>query len=142
MAAFLLGAAGLASAPAGAEEPVVPPLPTGDADRGKAIFNGVGGCANCHGTDGYIGRRPHRSDALTRGIAKLNPQPADLRNAAVLKAQDEAQRFLSIKFGHPSTAMYPKKNLLLDREIADVLAYLSVLRAEGSAPSSPSAPVR
>jgi mono/diheme cytochrome c family protein len=128
---FLL-LAGLASTPASAEGPVVPPLPTGDAARGRAIFNGLGGCANCHGTDGYIGRRPHKSEALTQGIAKLNPQPADLRNPGTLKAQDEAQRYLSIKFGHPGTAMYSKKNLLLDVEIVDVLAYLSVLRSEGS----------
>lgn len=110
---------------------MVPPLPAGDAARGKAIFNGLGGCANCHGTDGYIGRRPHKSEALTRGIAKLNPPPADLRNPATLKSQDEAQRFVSIKFGHPGTGMYQKKTLLLDREIADLLAYLAILRAEG-----------
>ncbi len=114
-----------------AEEPVVPPLPEGDAARGQAIFNGLGGCANCHGTDGYLTKRPHQSEALTKGIAKLNPQPADLRDAATLKSQDEAQRFVSIKYGHPGTGMYPKKNLLLDREIADLLAYLAVLRAEG-----------
>jgi mono/diheme cytochrome c family protein len=129
IAAVLIGAAGLT--PAHAEEPVVPPLPAGDAARGKAIYHGTGGCANCHGTDGDIGRRPHKSDALMQGIAKLNPQPADLRNPAALKSQDEAQRFLSIKFGHPGTAMYAKKNLLLDREIADLLAYLALLRTEG-----------
>jgi len=128
---LLLLITGFIPAPASAEAPVTPPLPTGDAARGKTIFNGLGGCANCHGTDGYIGRRPHRSEALTQGIAKLNPQPADLRNPAALKAQDEAQRFQSIKFGHPGTAMYAKKNLLLDSEIADLLAYLSVLRSEG-----------
>jgi len=130
MAALLLGAAGIAPASARAEEPVVPPLPAGDAARGKAIFNGRGGCAYCHGTDGYIGRRPHESDALTQGIAKLNPQPADLRNAAALKAQDETQRFLSIKFGHPGTGMFAKKHILMDHEIIDLLAYLAVLRSE------------
>ena len=129
---LLLLAAGFVPASSPAEGPVVPPLPTGDAARGRTIFNGLGGCANCHGTDGYIGRRPHKSEALTRGIARLNPQPTDLRNPARLKAQDEAQRFVSIKFGHPGTAMYAKKNLLLDGEIMDLLAYLSVLRSEGS----------
>jgi mono/diheme cytochrome c family protein len=132
IAAFLLGTAGFPPALARAEEPVVPPLPAGDAMRGKMIFNGLGGCAYCHGADGRIGNRPRKSDAHTELIAKLDPQPADLRNAAALKSQDEAQRFLSIKFGHPGTAMFPKKTLLLDREIADLLAYLSVLRAEGS----------
>jgi mono/diheme cytochrome c family protein len=132
IAALLAGPAGFVPTSARSEAPVVPPLPAGDAVRGKAIFNGLGGCANCHGTDGYIGRRPHKSEALTQGIAKLNPQSADLRHAAALKAQDEAQRFVSIKFGHPGTAMYAKKSLPPDREIADLLAYLSVLRAEGA----------
>jgi mono/diheme cytochrome c family protein len=128
IAAFLAGTA----APAAADEPVVPPLPAGDAAQGKMIFNGRGGCAYCHGADGRIGRRLHKSKELTELIAKLDPQPADLRNAAALKSQDDAQRFQSIKFGHPGTAMFPKKTLLMDREIADVLAYLTILRTEGS----------
>jgi mono/diheme cytochrome c family protein len=127
IAALLLGAAS-----ASADEPVVPPLPAGDAAQGKMIFNGRGGCAYCHGADGRIGKKPRKSKELTELITKLDPQPADLRNAAALKSQDDAQRFLSVKFGHPGTAMFPKKTLLMDREIADLLAYLSVLRAEGS----------
>lgn len=132
IAALLLGTAGFAPALADADERVVPRLPAGNAARGKTIFHGKGGCAFCHGTDGYVGKRPRKTDLHTEAIAKLDPPPADLRNAAGLKSKDEAQRFASIKFGHPGTAMLPRKTQLLDREIADLLAYLAVLRTEGT----------
>ena len=131
LASLLLCTVGLLSAPAQGDEPVVLPLPMDDAVRGRAIFNRRGGCANCHGRDGYIGRRPRQADSRTRRLEKLNPQPADLRNASALKAKDDTERFSTIKFGHPRTAMYAKKNLLRDTEIADLLVYLAVLRAEG-----------
>ena len=127
IAALLLGTVGFVPASARAEEPVAPP-PAGDAARGKTIFHGKGGCAYCHGTDGDIGRRPRKSDAHTQVIAQLDPQPADLRNAAALKSKDDAQRFASIKFGHPGTAMFPRETQLLDSDIADLLAYLAILR--------------
>jgi len=129
IAALLLGMAGFAPARARAEEPLAP-LPAGEAARGKAIYHGRGGCAYCHGTDGDIGRRPRKTDAHTQAIAQLDPQPADLRSAATLKAQDDAQRFASIKFGHPGTAMFPRETQLLDRDIADLLAYLAILRTK------------
>jgi cytochrome c553 len=132
IAVLLLGTAGFAPGLASADEPVVPPLPAGDAVRGRTIFNGLGGCAFCHGTDGYVVKRPRKSDLHTEAIAKLDPKPADLRNAAALKSQDEAQRFASIKFGHPGTAMFPRNTQLLDREIADLVAYLAILRTEGA----------
>lgn len=131
LAALLLVTAGLLSTPAQAEEPVVPPLPAGDAAKGKTIFHGIGGCAYCHGTEGDLTKRPHKSKELTELIAKLDPQPADLRNPATLKSRDETERFVSIKFGHPGTAMFPRKTQLLDREIADLVAYLAILRAKG-----------
>ena len=132
IAALLLGTAGFAPALASADEPVAPSPPAGDAARGKTIFHGPGGCAYCHGTDGYIGKRPHKTDLHTEAIAKLDPKPADLRNAAALKSQDDAQRFQSIKFGHPGTAMFPRNTQLLDRDIADLVAYLAILRTEGA----------
>ena len=131
IAALLLGTAGVVPSPAIGEAPPAPAPPTGNAARGKAIYHGKGGCAFCHGTDGYVVKKPHKTDLHTEAIAKLDPPPADLRNPASLKSQDEAQRFASIKFGHPGTAMFPRKTQLRDSEIADVLAYLSVLRTEG-----------
>lgn len=131
LAAVLLFTAGLLPAPAQGDEPVVPPLEAGDAAKGKTIYHGKGGCAFCHGTNGYVVKKPHKTDLHSEAIAKLDPPPADLRNAAGLKSQDDAQRFASIKFGHPGTAMFPRKTQLLDREIADLVAYLAVLRTAG-----------
>lgn len=125
-AALLLGLASLATA---AEQPALPPA--GDAAKGKAIYHGKGGCAFCHGTNGYVNRKPRKTDLHSEAIAKLDPPPSDLRNAAALKAKDDAERFTSIKFGHPGTAMLPRKTQLSDREIADVLAYLAILRSGG-----------
>jgi mono/diheme cytochrome c family protein len=132
IATVLFGAAGVAPILASADEPGASPLPAGAAARGKAIYHGKGGCAFCHGTDGYAARKPRKTDLHTEAIAKLDPPPTDLRNAAALKSKDDAQRFQSIKFGHPGTAMLPRKTQLTDGDIADVLAYLAILRAEGS----------
>ena len=104
--------------------------PAGDAARGRALFNGIGGCFNCHGTDGVLARRPDYQPRLAEELARLTPPPADLRDQASLKAQTEEDRLRSIKFGHPGTAMFPKK-FLMEREVADLLAYLATLRAEG-----------
>jgi mono/diheme cytochrome c family protein len=104
----------------------------GDRVRGRSIFNGIGGCFNCHGYDGDMTRRPHFSPKIADELAHLNPKPANLRNPATLKAEDGAQRFQTIKFGHPGTAMFPKK-FLSDQEIIHVLAYLATLRAEATA---------
>lgn len=108
----------------------------GDAGRGRALFNGIGGCFNCHGYDGVLGRRPDYSPQLAEEVARLNPPPADLRDQAHLKAQTDQDRFRSIKFGHPGTAMFPKK-FLMDQELADLLAYLATLPAEGRGPAKP-----
>ncbi|MFM8552572.1 MAG: c-type cytochrome [Nitrospiraceae bacterium] len=102
----------------------------GDANRGRALFNGIGGCFNCHGYDGVLSRRPKVSPQLAEEVARLTPPPADLRDQARLKAETEQDRLRSIKFGHPGTAMFPKK-FLMKQELADLLAYLATLRAEG-----------
>lgn len=127
-AALLLGLASPASA---ADQPA-PPLPAGDAAKGKAIYHGKGGCAFCHGTNGYVVKKPRKTDLHSEAITKLDPPPSDLRNPSALKAKDEAARFASIKFGHPGTAMFARKTQLSDKEIADVLAYLAILRSGGN----------
>lgn len=111
----------------------------GDAARGRALFNGIGGCFNCHGTDGVLARRPDYQPRLAEEVARLNPPPADLRDQASLKAQTEEDRLRSIKFGHPGTAMFPKK-FLMEREVADLLAYLATLRTEGHPGATPAKP--
>jgi mono/diheme cytochrome c family protein len=121
------GPPGAVAAPAGA----------GDAARGRELYHGIGGCAYCHGIAGTLAHRPTMSPELAGEIARLPRPPADLRNPESLRSQDENQRFLSIKFGHPGTAMFGKP-FLTDEEIGHLLAYLAVLRHEPPATNPPS----
>ncbi len=105
-----------------------------DAERGRSIYHKIGGCHFCHGYDGHLDKRPRLSPKLAHEIARLAPPPANLRDPESLKSQDDDQRFLSIKFGHPSTAMFPKR-FLRDEEIMDLIAYLAVLRSQAAGPS-------
>lgn len=127
---FLLAAVSPAF-PAFAAEPADAIPANGDRERGRTIFNGIGGCSYCHGHDGDIARRPPLSPQLAEALAHLNPTPSDLRNPAGLKSETEVQRFLSIKFGHRGTAMFSKR-FLSDEEIGHLLAYLAVLRADAT----------
>ena len=61
-----------------------PPSPrhktAGDAERGRAVFNGKGLCYYCHGIDGNKDQRPQLAADTVALIAQLNPPPVDLRN--------------------------------------------------------------
>jgi mono/diheme cytochrome c family protein len=103
---------------------------TGNIEEGRKIYNGKGFCYQCHGSDGYIDRRPNMNEEMRRVIDHLDPPPADLRNPAALKSKNDQERFDTIQNGHHGTAMFPHQ-FLKDAEIYDVLAYLSVLRTEG-----------
>lgn len=129
---LMLGFSGLAASTSAQD----PPVATGEANRGRAIFNGIGGCFNCHGNDGVITRLPRHAPQLAEELARLTPAPADLRNPSRLKSRTDADRLRSIKFGHPGTAMFPKK-FLSEREVADLLAYLATLREEAAAATRP-----
>ncbi|MCW5788207.1 MAG: cytochrome c [Nitrospira sp.] len=109
-------------------EPVSPLR--GDAAQGRQLFHELGGCAICHGIEGHLDRRPPISKDLAQRLDALPAPPADLRNPAALKAENDEDRFLSIKRGHPGTAMYPK-TLLRDEDIRDLVAYLATLRDGG-----------
>ena len=98
----------------------------GRADTGKVIFNGTGVCFSCHGLSGEIREIPHYSAAA---VAKLNPQPSDLRNRRSLRLTTDTQRFRAIKYGIRGTAMIAMTHLS-DAEILDVLAYLETLRTD------------
>lgn len=101
----------------------------GDVGRGRSLFNGKGICSFCHGTDGFIDRRPQLAPQTAEIIARLNPPPADLRNPAVLRLSTDKERFRAIREGHSGTGMFPDITLE-DAEIIDLLAYLSALRRE------------
>jgi mono/diheme cytochrome c family protein len=114
-----------------------PPSPkstktAGDAERGRAVFNGKGVCYYCHGNDGSKDQRPQLAADTAALIAQLNPQPADLRNPKVLYLKSDKQRARAIREGHPGTGMFPDTTMTT-QELRDTLAYLALLRSEGSA---------
>ena len=103
----------------------------GDAERGWAVFNGKGVCYYCHGIDGNKDQRPQLAADTAALIAQLNPQPVDLRNPKVLHLKSDKQRARAIREGHPGTGMFPDTRMT-DQELTDTLAYLALLRREGS----------
>jgi hypothetical protein len=110
------------------------PLPkstrtTGDAERGRAVFNGKGVCHYCHGIDGNLNRRPHLAADTATLINQLNPPPVDLRNPNVLRLKTDKQRVRAILDGHPGTGMFPDTTMT-NQELIDSLAYLALLRGE------------
>jgi len=103
----------------------------GDVERGRAVFNGKGVCYYCHGIDGKMDRRPQLAPDTAALIAQLNPPPADLRNPKALYLTSDKQRARAIREGHPGTGMFPDTTMT-DQELTDTLAYLTLLRREGS----------
>ena len=111
-----------------------PPSPksaktAGDAERGRAVFNGKGVCYYCHGIDGNKDQRPQLAADTTALIAQLNPQPTDLRNPKGLHLKSDKQRARAIREGHPGTGMFPDTTMTT-QELTDTLAYLAVLRQQ------------
>ena len=104
----------------------------GNAEVGRSLFNGKGVCYYCHGTDGYRDKLPQLEADTAALIARLNPPPADLRNSKTLHLKNDKQRAKAVREGHPGTGMFPDTTMT-DQELADTLAYLTLLRAEGSA---------
>jgi mono/diheme cytochrome c family protein len=113
------------------------PKVEGNSEEGRKIYNGKGFCYQCHGYDGYIDRRPQMEPELSRLIDELDPKPADFRNPATLQSKNDQERFDAIRNGHSGTNMFPKK-FLSDANINDIVAYLSVLRSEGTRKVTPS----
>ena len=104
----------------------------GDAERGRAVFNGKKAvCYYCHGMDGNMEQRPQLAADTAALIAQLNPPPVDLRSPKSLHLKTDKQRAHAIREGHPGTGMFPDTRMT-DQELADTLAYLALLRREGS----------
>ncbi|MBC7839709.1 MAG: cytochrome c [Nitrospiraceae bacterium] len=103
----------------------------GDAERGRAVFNGKGVCYYCHGMDGNMEQRPQLAADTAALIAQLNPPPADLRSPKSLRLTSDNARAKAIRKGHPGTGMFPDTTMT-DQELADTLSYLTLLRREGS----------
>ncbi len=119
---------GLWAAPSTSGKPAL----QGNAGTGRSLFNSKGVCYYCHGIDGRIDKRPELAADTAALIARLNPPPADLRNAKALHLKNDKQRAQAIREGHPGTGMFPDTTMT-DQELADTLAYLALLRKEGSA---------
>ena len=103
----------------------------GDAERGRAVFNGKGVCYYCHGIDGNKDQRPQLAADTAVLIAQLNPPPADLRNRKTLRLTTDKARAKAIREGHPGTGMFPDTTMT-NQELTDTLAYLAVLRQQDS----------
>jgi hypothetical protein len=103
----------------------------GNAERGRGVFNGKGVCYYCHGLDGNKDQRPQLAADTAALIAQLNPPPVDLRNPKALYLKTDKQRAHAIREGHPGTGMFPDKTIT-NQELTDTLAYLALLRSEGS----------
>ena len=104
----------------------------GNAEAGRGLFNGKGVCYYCHGMDGYRDKLPQLEADTAALIARLNPPPADLRNSKALHLKNDKQRTKAVREGHPGTGMFPDTTMT-DQELADTLAYLTLLRKEGAA---------
>lgn len=83
-------------------------------DKGKAIYDGKGGCFNCHGADGG-GNGP--------AAAKLNPAPRNFQHHGFWRHRTEGEIFWAIKHGSPGTAMIGFGSVLSDDEIWSVIQY-------------------
>lgn len=108
----------------------------GDAERGRAIFNGKGVCHYCHGVDGYKEKAPQLEADTAALIAQLNPPPPDLRNPKALRLTTDRQRAKAIREGHPGTGMFPDTRMT-DQDLADTVAYLAMLRKQDAAGGLP-----
>ena len=83
-------------------------------EKGKALYEGKGTCANCHGMTGH-GNGP--------GAANLNPPPRVFRSRGFWRHRTEGEIFWVIKHGSTGTAMIPFGGLLSDEEIWTVMQY-------------------
>lgn len=83
-------------------------------EQGKAIYEGKGGCVNCHGASG-------RGDGP--GAATLKPPPRVFRSHGFWRHRSEGEIFWVIKYGSPGTGMIPFGGMLSDEEIWTVMQY-------------------
>lgn len=91
-------------------------------EKGKALYEGKGTCANCHGMAG-------RGDGP--GGANLNPPPRIFKSRGFWKHRTEGEIFWVIKNGSTGTAMIPFGGLLSDEEIWTVIQYERSFAGDG-----------
>ena len=100
---------------------------TGDAARGKAVFDGKGACTTCHRVDGSGSR-------VGPDLSRIggSRQAVELERALleILDAQEQLRSFVKAdlrEHGFAATPMPSYKGRLTPQEIADVVKYLASL---------------
>ncbi|ADE14241.1 hypothetical protein Nhal_1069 [Nitrosococcus halophilus Nc 4] len=88
--------------------------------KGKKIYEGKGGCANCHGQTG-AGDGPLAAD--------LDPPPRNFQAHPTWLHHSEGEVFWVIKHGIPGSTMPSFNGILTDKEIWALLRFLPTLTA-------------
>ncbi|VAW10111.1 hypothetical protein MNBD_ALPHA09-1106 [hydrothermal vent metagenome] len=96
---------------------------TGDADRGEAIYEKR--CLQCHGEEG---------DGLGPAAERLNPPPRDFTlglykfktSAFDEDLPNDADLMRMVRDGMPGTSMPGWSDMLSEKDMADVIAYIKV----------------
>ena len=103
----------------------------GSVDEGKAIYDGKGTCAVCHGATG-------KGDGPAGAV--LDPPPTDFTDPIFHASRTDAQLFAAIKDGIPRTGMISFNPALInDPETWQVIAYIRSL-VDGSTVGSVTMP--
>jgi mono/diheme cytochrome c family protein len=92
------------------------PMPSSSevAAKGKALYEGKGTCANCHGPNG-------RGDGVA--AVNLDPSPRNFHHHGFWRHRTEGEVFWVIKHGSLGTGMLPFGGVLTDEEIWTVIQY-------------------
>jgi mono/diheme cytochrome c family protein len=83
--------------------------------QGKALYDGKGGCFNCHGKDG---------DGNGPLAAQLKPAPRNFRHHGFWRHRTEGEIFWVIKNGSAGTSMVGFGGQLTDGEIWALIQYI------------------
>lgn len=91
-------------------------------EKGKALYEGKGGCVNCHGRSG-MGDGP--------AAEALDPSPRNFHHHGFWRHRTEGEIFWVIKHGSPGTSMIGFNGTLSDEEIWTVIRYLGTFNEDG-----------
>ncbi|TKB67638.1 MAG: c-type cytochrome [Nitrospira sp.] len=84
-------------------------------EQGKALYDGKGGCFNCHGKDG---------DGSGPLAAQLKPSPRNFQHHGFWRHRTEGEIFWVIKNGSAGTSMVGFGGQLTDKEIWALIQYI------------------
>ncbi len=99
------------------------PLPSSPeiVQQGKTLYNGKGGCFNCHGKDG---------DGNGPVAAQLNPSPRNFQHHGFWRHRTEGEIFWVIKNGSAGTSMVGFAGQLTDEEMWSLIQYVRSFSGE------------